>query len=1204
MAAEYVIYVHSEYEYIVRAFQFVAHMFGPAGNYKGLIWAIGVSAVLFGGIVVVSRQTMGGKGSILSWGLTLLFASVIILSVTGVKSQVVIHDVTTNRWKDVGQVPSIMAALAYAENSIEMELKELIEDIMTPVLEYDMIGRGKGFELLASFEDVGKDYFAKHPYAQASIEDYWRKCVVPDMTYGWITVDAINSSADMWQSIKSSTAVRFSNVYSATNPSGIPYACKDAWVEINKSLTATDMKNSLLSKCAKDNGNEDLALSACTNTMDNIIQTIVAPTSDMNRYIRSYVVAWALSSSSGSLQAALTDMNRKNASSAFVAEKTLPRLKGMMYGMMIGIFPFLVAFLWISPVKTTVFYFGMFILMVLWTTIDTFMDMQYQAEVVNMFAQMREQGLGVRQMFDIPNIAADAVSLYGQGRWMSLGLATAISSAITGVNNYALSQMGSQLSATAQGAAAMSAQYMDSAGEAKLAEQAGKELAYRETLSSYSVPNIVSGVASHEAQRMMSNIQTGAGMTDAFRGNMNAAAVMSGKNIGSFTGETAKAQALGFKNMNEYSHWKTSDGTITQNMADSMAAHGLNKQVANAMTGLKLDSIGINSDGSISNVAASGVGKDGKMWSVNESGIEARHRVGEDGENINGMFVASGASVTEVFNRDGNLSQLQVEGAGNTRFSMNMDTGYIFGSRSFTDDKGIEHTIKYAGSTATDSFVDNGVKVETSLGLENGEWQEVQSTYNGGGFNNFVKQADGTSYGTITYSDNGIEHTMKYAGSTAIDSFVANGVKVETSFGLENGEWREVQSTYNGGGFNNYVENADGTRYGTKTYTKDGVSYTETYNGVERSTSFINASGDSITKEEKMNSNGSYSAVKTSVQVGGDGFSYNGVKFDRGSSIEMNMGDGSYTVKGVSQYGDTTMIVGSDGHIARLEGRSGENLMEQHNKIFENITTETTDSSKINKADNIFSRVNSTATGNKEELYLNAKTVSGGDDVKGYNAANAMLAAGLSDFIGDKGMREAFTNNNAQYLSSFAQGEGKDMVSEEQALAVVGGLKAETKGGINLLFFKTGFDAHVNAEIKAALNHNSGRISTVDFNRIMSENVMKGLLDDMEKGVFNDANGNLDRAAFNAAAQERFGALESGVKSAFETIYGPGNGMQRVFNAAKDGMNAAGDVISKVEEIMPKTPKYGAGVYKGADGELKGKTWKESGKGFGKGGGD
>lgn len=709
------------------------------------------------------------------------------------KCQIIVHDVTYNKVETVGGVPALMGFLAYLENRVENEVKDVITTIMAPLVEYDLIGRGQGFELLSSFDEVGKQFFNSNPHVLESLENYMQFCVIPDMTYGWIDQKALFESDDIWAGIRSETMSRSSKVVTIDaggRRSVRAFPCPQAYNEINGQMTVARLQRSLSEKCMKDVGDGAREQDACVNMVTGLFDQMIAPGLNTNTIIRNYIVAWSVMSKGGMLNTMLTDMNKRNISGAFMAEKTLPRLKGMMFGLIIGIFPFLVAFLWITPGKTAAFYGGLFILMILWNAIDTFMDMQYQNEVFNMYSIMRAKGLGLYQMFDIPNIAADAVSLYGQGRWMSLGLASAITAAITGISTHALSSMGAQLTATAQGAAASASQYADSAGQSRLMEKGALDAGARSALAQTSMPNFM-GMAHGETQRIMTNAQTGQAWQD-YGGNAGAASMQTSNALdsgtsryGGFSGEKSVANALGFSNLESYQTWQQGKGAIDGNMVQSMIGHGVNPNVAMQAEGLALNSINMDENGNITNFSAKGIGADGQDRSVSMAENVGRFQVQGASQNIAGFNVGNGANVTAKYGADGGIAQLSVEGAGYTRFSHNAITGETSGVHAFTGQNGINYTEEYRGNNKTTSFTDatgDSIVRQEQKGMDGGYHAFQTDTMVGGkGYSvdgimfqegsKISQGADGVITANGAFEANG----MTYKGSITTD---ANGATV------------------------------------------------------------------------------------------------------------------------------------------------------------------------------------------------------------------------------------------------------------------------------------------------------------------------------------------------------------------------------------------------------------------------------------------
>ena len=691
---DYIIEVNSELDYIYRAFSMVAHLFSKDSDYMGLLAIFSAAAIFFTAIFATVKTGLG-KADIKMWIMYIAGTWAVMLLITGKKVEVTIHDLTLNEVKSIGGVPEVMAFIGTLENKIERTIVEMIETVMTPLIPYDAIGKGDGFQLLANTNTMATNYLNDNIHVKKSISSYYNKCVIPDLSLGFESPDIIHNSPDIWTSIKSETRSRTTIVYTADDAQGRAYPCAEAYDEISKELSIAAITKVITDECEMSTGIKN---DSCSQNLNHIVKGGIAPNSDVNKYLRSYIVSYIIMSNEGMIESALADVNKKNMSQGILAESQLPRLKSVVFGLMIGIFPLLVLFLFFNPVKAITFYLGLFMMMILWGSLDAFMDMQYQNEVMNMFAVMRRPGneLGVHQMFDISSKAADAVSLYGSSRWLMLGLATAISSAITGINSYAMSQFGSQLGSTAQQAAGSRADSLGTAGDMRLKEQGGEELALRMRADEFTVANQGNGIAARAYQSAETGIATAGGIRDHHGSNQAAVSATAGMNVashlsglGSLEARTAQANALGLADVGALSAFRERGSLLTDDMAS-----GLNNKY----------------------------GTD----SFNTGQKVSFDMVGDELRNMK-LSSANGADINHALNDDGQVISTTKNGLdGKTQYSNFTEyaNGMATGSKTFNDG-GVAHTQSFNGSRMTDVYSSGGQEVTQSHALAGGDWIET-----------------------------------------------------------------------------------------------------------------------------------------------------------------------------------------------------------------------------------------------------------------------------------------------------------------------------------------------------------------------------------------------------------------------------------------------------------------------------------------------
>ncbi len=691
---DYIIEVNSELDYIYRAFSMVAHLFSKDSDYMGLLAIFSAAAIFFTAIFTTIKTGMG-KADIKMWIMYVAGTWAVMLLITGKKVEVTIHDLTLNEVKSIGGVPEVMAFIGTLENKIERTIVEMIETVMTPLIPYDAIGKGDGFQLLANTNTMATNYLNDNIHVKKSISSYYNKCVIPDLSLGFESPDIIHNSPDIWTSIKSETRSRSTIVYTADDAQGRAYPCAEAYDEISKELSIAAITKVITDECEMSTGIKN---DSCSQNLNHIVKGGIAPNSDVNKYLRSYIVSYIIMSNEGMIESALADVNKKNMSQGILAESQLPRLKSVVFGLMIGIFPLLVLFLFFNPVKAITFYLGLFMMMILWGSLDAFMDMQYQNEVMNMFAVMRRPGneLGVHQMFDVSSKAADAVSLYGSSRWLMLGLATAISSAITGINSYAMSQFGSQLGSTAQQAAGSRADSLGTSGDMRLKEQAGEELGLRMRANEFTVANQGSGIASRAYQ----NSETSIGNANAMKNAMGSDQAVVGANVlanttntlsnyGATTATASQASALGLTT-EQFGGFQRSG-----NVLDAETASGLNSK------------FGVDTFKSGQTLAYGYA--DGELQNMKLSSDDGIH-------------------MTQALDNQGNVHSTTLQGEKDGTAYTNFTTfanGMITGSKT-SEENGIAHTQSYNGSTMSDSYSNGaGQAIRQDHALQNGSWVET-----------------------------------------------------------------------------------------------------------------------------------------------------------------------------------------------------------------------------------------------------------------------------------------------------------------------------------------------------------------------------------------------------------------------------------------------------------------------------------------------
>lgn len=219
------------------------------------------------------------------------------------------------------------------------------------------------------------------------------------------------------------------------------------------------------------------------------------------------------------------------------------------------------------------------------------------------------------------------------------------------------------------------------------------------------------------------------------------------------------------------------------------------------------------------------------------------------------------------------------------------------------------------------------------------------------------------------------------------------------------------------------------------------------------------------------------------------------------------------------------------------------NLSRSHERHQDNISTNNT----IDQANNIYERKSVHDTSSSE---IAGRKVDIGNNVNGDTTALAMVNKGLSKYANDDLMKESFINNMTSYQNKVFSRTGDDKLSEQQALAAIGGFRAQAGlGG-----FGSEVSASIDARLEAQLSHNSGQIDSADLNRIMNSAIVEQLGIDAK-------NNNWTAEQYDAAARERFGAYNNYLhEQAGGQAYGPGNMNSEVLKAGKELVKQTGEL--------------------------------------------
>lgn len=328
------------------------------------------------------------------------FAAVIVyLSLFGVKVDVAINDkLDPSANKVIGSVPAGVGIFASVTSRIGDALTRIMESTFTipGALQYANNGYLQGADLMKR----STSFIIPEPNLRRSFVDFIRNCTFYDILDGSVSEKKLLESSNLLNDL-ATDSTRYAQIYvsnSCGEVEGLPdlMLCRDAYPRIQNCIS-TYYPQWLTTL-------EDSLFGTTTGTLEGIVEVAYSDLSQLSFSAKDIVIQNALINVFGDAfkaQAAATGADatllaiavseaEAQQKSAFVvmgemAKKTLPVIRGLLQGMMYGIFP-IVLFLMMTPLINRIFpaYLTILLWLELWNPIYA---------IVNLFANLSMERL-------------------------------------------------------------------------------------------------------------------------------------------------------------------------------------------------------------------------------------------------------------------------------------------------------------------------------------------------------------------------------------------------------------------------------------------------------------------------------------------------------------------------------------------------------------------------------------------------------------------------------------------------------------------------------------------------------------------------------------------------------------------------------------------------------------------------------------------
>lgn len=361
------------------------------GDLNGLLRLGLVTGLLVAVLSIMFQRTFNA-----AW----FFAAVIVyLSLFGVKVDVAINDkLDPSANKVIGSVPAGVGIFASVTSRIGDALTRIMESTFTipGPLQYANNGYLQGADLMRR----STSFIIPEPNLRRSFVDFIRNCTFYDILDGSVSEKKLLESSNLLNDL-ATDSTRYSQIYvsdSCGEVEGLPdlMLCRDAYPRIQNCIS-TYYPQWLTTL-------EDSLFGTTTGTLEGIVEVAYSDLSQLSFSAKDIVIQNALINVFGDAfkaQAAATGADatllaiavseaEAQQKSAFVvmgemAKKTLPVIRGLLQGIMYGIFP-IVLFLMMTPLINRIFpaYLTILLWLEFWNPIYA---------IVNLFANLSMERL-------------------------------------------------------------------------------------------------------------------------------------------------------------------------------------------------------------------------------------------------------------------------------------------------------------------------------------------------------------------------------------------------------------------------------------------------------------------------------------------------------------------------------------------------------------------------------------------------------------------------------------------------------------------------------------------------------------------------------------------------------------------------------------------------------------------------------------------
>lgn len=460
---------HGDFDVIYNTFLRIALLMSDP-EYKSVYFSVVVASIVIGSAAVFLRSMTsdGGLQGILRVFGVAIIGAILYTTFIAPTNSITIYDETLNLSGTVGNVPEGLIFIAGLANKLEQGFVELIwTSAAAGVASYRDNPGGLIFNLMKNIYSGGVDLTsATGPgvYINTNLRRYIDDCLLEEIVRPGtnININDFNRTTDFLAILQEAQSLSRWTVWADdTYRAGATVTCTQSYTSMKNFFDALTPASPLVTrfyreKCGKAGLSQPAGATGtpvdvqCRDMVEAMTNRIIGGAIDASQIVKQYIIAtqlWQSLKEGDVRDVADYQSGTSMMGMAEMANDWIPMIRGMVFSVFIGLFPFIAILLVTTKMgKALGFILGAFIFLVSWGVCDALIHSYAIEKSLAIMQEIASGGLGLRSVLMFEEKSAKCLAIFAASRWFAMSIAGILSALIGGFGGSALSSFASQLS--------------------------------------------------------------------------------------------------------------------------------------------------------------------------------------------------------------------------------------------------------------------------------------------------------------------------------------------------------------------------------------------------------------------------------------------------------------------------------------------------------------------------------------------------------------------------------------------------------------------------------------------------------------------------------------------------------------------------------------------------------------------------------------